>query len=346
MSGRRNVGAAALGAASAAILAGLLELVGRAARSYEGAPSLADAIAGPVGIWHAIAVEAPLRTVPSLVASLLALRLLAATRADAGALVGSASALAAAVVQGHLRVTAHPFFSSVIAATFGAAIGAAAAERQPRPRASSTLVFAWLMQTASMAAELTVPTPRGRAAIFLAASLTVVLAATHIFLERRQRRLRDDVGATISLASRTIQSLTPWHLRRHGAAELSLRWLTFGILTTLGLLVTACVAAVAAGRALGLDFATFEHEAGAASSDLAFVGAFVLAAFAVSGWLLSRAAGPRAPTEAVLGPLVVVPLAIAALPTGQVGFVVTLALGLTAVLLIAAGVVTARRINP
>ena len=181
--------------------------------------------------------------------------------------------------------------------------------------------------------------------MLLAALLTVSITGAHAFLQRKRRRLRDDVGATFSLASRTLQSLAPWELR--GAAEqISLRWLAFGMLTTLGLLMTACVGAVAAGHALGLDFATFEQEGGAASSDLAFVGSFVLAAFALAGWLLGRVAAVRATSESILGPLLLVPVMVIAMPTGRAGFLLTVAFALVAALFTAAGAVMARRTSP
>ncbi len=101
--------------------------------------------------------------------------------------------------------------------------------------------------------------------------------------------------------------------------------------------------AVVAGRALGLDFATFEHEGGASSADLAFIAAFVLAAFALAGWLLGRASAVHATSESILGPLLVVPLAVVALPTGRSGFFLTVVFGVVAALFTAAGAVMARR---
>ncbi len=343
MSARRALGAVALGAASSALFASCAELVARFARGREGARSLEDALAGSTGLWHALAVEAPLRTLAPLAATLLALRVVKAPLARLGAAVGATAALAAFAVTATLHPAAHGAFGAFVSSAFGAAIGACAAEVQNHPKAGSPLVFAWLTFTGGAAALLTAPTARGRAAVLLAAILTASVTGAHALLQRKRRRLRDDVGATISLASRTLQSIAPWRLRGGALDHVSLRWVAFGVLTTLGLLVTACAGAVVAGRALGLDFATFEQEAGASSADLAFVAAFVLAAFAVAGWLLGRASAVRATSESILGPLLVIPLAVVALPTGRSGFLLTVVFAFVAALFTAAGAVMARR---
>lgn len=336
-----------LAAASAASLLGgalalLFEAAANAARRYQGARSLEDAMSGSTGLWHAIAIEAPLRTLAPLAATVAALRVVKGPFARDGALVGALAGLTALAAEQSAHGSSHAVFEALVAATFGAALGACAAELQSNPRAGSPLLFAWFAHTGSSVTMLVAEGARARAAVLLAALLTVSITAAHAYLQRRRRRLRDDVGATFSLASRTLQSLAPWQLR--GAAEhLSLRWLAFGVLTTLGVLMAACVAAVAAGHALGLDFATFEREDGAASSDIAFVGAFVLAAFALSGWLLGRVAAVRATSESILGPLLLVPVMVIALPTGRAGFLLTVAFALVAALFTAAGAVMARR---
>ena len=342
MSGKRTFVAAGASSLAGGALALLFEAVAAHARRYEGAPSLEDATTASTGLWHALAVEAPLRTLAPLAATVAALRLVPKPIARDGALVGTLAGSSAIAAQLVSHPSAHPLFAALVAATFGASLGACAAELESNRRAGSPLLFAWFTQTSAATVLLVAESARSRAAVLLAALLTVSITAAHAYLQRRRRRLRDDVGATFSLASRTLQSLAPWQLR--GAAEhLSLRWLAFGVLTTLGVVMGACIAAVLAGHALGLDFASFEQDAGAASSDLAFVGAFVLAAFAVSGWLLGRVAAVRATSESILGPLLLVPVAVVALPTGRSGFLLTVAFALVAALFTAAGAVMARR---
>lgn len=343
--GKRTLAAAGASSVLGGALALLFEVVASYARRYQGARSLEDAMSGSTGLWHALAVEAPLRTLAPLAAAVVALRVVKAPLARDGALVGALAGVSALAAQHAAHPTAHLVFAALIAATFGASLGACAAELQSNPRAGSPLLFAWFTHTSATTVLLVTESARSRAAVLLAAVLTVSITAAHAFLQRKRRRLRDDVGATFSLASRTLQSLAPWELR--GAAEqLSLRWLAFGMLTTLGLLMTACVGAVAAGHALGLDFATFEQEGGAASSDLAFVGAFVLAAFALAGWLLGRVAAVRATSESILGPLLLVPVMVVAMPTGRAGFLLTVVFALVAALFTAAGAVMARRTSP
>jgi hypothetical protein len=343
MNARRALAATVVTATLASGVARAFLALASFARNREGALDLADALSGSTGLWHAIAVEAPLRTLAPLVGTVVGLRLLDTPRARDGAALGCLAALASFAIQSLVHPAPHAVFAALVAASFGAAIGACAAELHQHPNASSPLVFAWTAHTCAWTALLTATTARTRAAVLLTAMITLAITAAHARLQRERRRLRDDVGATFSLASRTLQSLTPWHLRGEGVHHLSLRWLAFGMLTTLGVLLLSCAIAVVAGHALGLDFATFEQDEGAASSDLAFVAAFILGAFALSGWLLGRVASVRATSESILGPLLIVPLVVVVLPTGRSEFVFTLALALIAALLTAAGAVMARR---
>jgi hypothetical protein len=340
---RRALTAVALAATLASGVARCFLALAAFARQREGAASLGDALGGSTGLWHALAVEAPLRTLAPLVAVVVALRLFESPRARDGAALGAIASLAALAVQSVVHPAPHALFAAVIAVSFGAAIGAGAAEAAVDPSAGSPLVFAWLAHSGAIAAMLTTSSARARSAVLLSALATLAVTAAHAYLQRERRRLRDDVEATLSLASRTLQSLTPWHLRGEGVRHLSLRWLAFAVFTTLGLIFFACAMAVVSGHALGLDFATFEQDEGAASSDLAFVAAFILAAFALSGWLLGRVTALRAMSESILGPLMLVPVVVVALPTGRSDFLFSVALALVAALLTAAGAVMARR---
>ncbi len=334
--------AAVLALASARLCLALAEIC----RSYEGARGLSDALSGPTAMWHAFAIEGPLRALGPLVATTLALRFLETPRARDGALFGTTAAMCAFAVQQRMHPVGHEWFLAIIVVLFGLSVGVCAASLHATPKSSGPIFLVWLAHLVGAASLLLWPTARVRAAVLLLAVAAALGTGAHALFQRERRHFRDEFGATISLASRTIQSLTPWHLRRAQGPSFSIRWLTFGFLTTLGLVVFSCSLAVAAGRGLGLDFATFDHDGGAASADLAFVGAFILAAFSLAGWILGRVALARDTSESIGGPLVLIPLVVVALPTGRSDFFLTIVFALAAALFTAAGAVMARRATP
>jgi len=88
-----------------------------------------------------------------------------------------------------------------------------------------------------------------------------------------------------------------------------LRWVLGGALVTLGLVLTLVVASVFLGRRLGVDFALADEADVRSAGPLILIGAAVLLAFPIAGYLVARASS--APT--VLEPAAATLLALAAL---------------------------------
>jgi RsiW-degrading membrane proteinase PrsW (M82 family) len=86
----------------------------------------------------------------------------------------------------------------------------------------------------------------------------------------------------------------------------ALRWIVLGAVVTVGVIVTFVVLAVLAGHRLGVDFSLVDEGAITAAQPLMLIGAGVLLAFPVAGYLVTRAS--RA--DSVLEPALATGLAI------------------------------------
>jgi len=87
---------------------------------------------------------------------------------------------------------------------------------------------------------------------------------------------------------------------------LRVRWLLFGILVNLGVLLTVLGLGVVLGNRVGIDFARAEEADLAANTALLWLGAWVLLAFPCAGWLVARASGTGYILEAVLAAATVI----------------------------------------
>ncbi len=95
------------------------------------------------------------------------------------------------------------------------------------------------------------------------------------------------------------------------------RWIGFGALVTVGVMITSVIAAVWIGHRLGVDFAAADESDVRSSAPLALLGLAVLGAFPVAGFLIARASASDSVLEPALGAalaigLVVVLLSVAA----------------------------------
>lgn len=78
---------------------------------------------------------------------------------------------------------------------------------------------------------------------------------------------------------------------------LMLHWIAFGALVTLGVTLSFLALAVYVGHRYGVDFAQVDESDLLATVPLAVLGAALLAAFPVSGYLVARASGARSVLE-------------------------------------------------
>jgi hypothetical protein len=91
--------------------------------------------------------------------------------------------------------------------------------------------------------------------------------------------------------------------------RLLVRWILVGAFTTLGLMIALLGAAVLLGRRLGVDFSLADEADVGSSGPLILLGAAVLLAFPVAGYLVAKASA----AHSVLEPALAAGLALAAL---------------------------------
>lgn len=92
---------------------------------------------------------------------------------------------------------------------------------------------------------------------------------------------------------------------------LMLRWVVLGAFVNLGLMFVLLVAAVALGHRLGVDFSAADESDMTSAGPLALLGAALLAAFPIAGYLVARASS----AVGVLEPALAAALALASIVT-------------------------------
>ena len=123
---------------------------------------------------------------------------------------------------------------------------------------------------------------------------------------------------------RILRALAPPSVRAvrealaRGDRTVTLTWIAFGALVTLGVMTAMLVGAVGVGHTVGVDFAAVDRDGSVAATTapLALLGLGALAAFPVAGFLVARASRVRTVLEpamsaalAILASLVVLGLA-------------------------------------
>ena len=91
--------------------------------------------------------------------------------------------------------------------------------------------------------------------------------------------------------------------------RLMVRWIVIGAFTTLGLMVALVAVAVLLGHRMGIDFSLAEESDVRSSAPLVLLGAAVLLAFPIAGYLVAKASA----AHGVLEPALAAGLALAAL---------------------------------
>jgi RsiW-degrading membrane proteinase PrsW (M82 family) len=100
---------------------------------------------------------------------------------------------------------------------------------------------------------------------------------------------------------------------RAGDQPLMLRWIVYGALVTLGLMLVLVALAVVLGRRMGVDFALADQTDVRAAGPLMLLGAAVLLAFPIAGYLIARASATQSLLEPMLAAALTVALLVALL---------------------------------
>jgi RsiW-degrading membrane proteinase PrsW (M82 family) len=185
---------------------------------------------------------------------------------------------------------AHLFF----ACAWGYALGRAKQQKIPGP----IFPLTWLTATLAHALYTHFVYGRGPGALIAVLPLLFAMGVVILFAARdlRQRGERPSREPDNRLSRMSFDQLShPPSLRTVrkalGRADqpIMLRWIAFGALVTLGSMVLGLGGSIAFGAWAHVDFSTVDEHEVSTIAPLAILGAGVLAAFPVSGFLVARA---------------------------------------------------------
>jgi RsiW-degrading membrane proteinase PrsW (M82 family) len=192
-----------------------------------------------------------------------------------------------------LALPAHVFF----AATWGYALGRAKQIKRP----GALFPGAWLVATASHGLYAHLVYGRGPGALVGAVPLLLAMGLVAFFAARDLRARGDRPSRTLAANRLSRVSLfyisQPPSLRTVRAAlrrtdqPIMMRWVAFGALVTIGAMIVGIGLGVACDHWFGLDLSTVDDRDFGTTLPVAFLGAGLLVAFPVSGFLIARASG-------------------------------------------------------
>jgi RsiW-degrading membrane proteinase PrsW (M82 family) len=188
-----------------------------------------------------------------------------------------------------VALPAHVFF----ACAWGYALGRAKRVKRPGP------IFpgAWILATAAHGLYAHLVYGRGPGALVGTLPLLLAMAgATYFALRDLQARGERSSRTSIMLerASSLYISGPPSlqtvrdALRREGQ-PITLRWVVFGALVTVGAMSAGLALSVAFGHWMNVDFSIIDEHDVTTTAPVALLGSGLLAAFPVSGYLIARA---------------------------------------------------------
>ncbi len=229
-----------------------------------------------------------------------------------GIVYASASALGFAMVENALTLREHAFGWIWIARTaialpahvffacsWGYALGRAKRIKRPGP----IFPLAWVAATAVHGLYVHLVFGRGPGALVGTIPLLLAMAVPTVFairdLRAREEAAMAEHGSRTSVLLERVSSLyvvsSPPSLRsvreamRREGQPITLRWIVFGALVTVGAMTVGLVLAVAFGHWAHVDFSIVDEHDVSTTAPVALLGSGILLAFPVSGYLVARA---------------------------------------------------------
>lgn len=224
-----------------------------------------------------------------------------------GLVYASSAALGFATIENALMLREHPFGWIWIARTaialpahvffacaWGYALGRAKRIKRPGP----IFPAAWLVATAMHGLYAHLVYGRGSGALVGTIPMLAAMAVATAFAIR-DLKAREDRSSRTSILLERVSSLyvvsAPPSLRqvreamRREGQPITLRWIVFGALVTVGAMTVGIALSVALGHSLHVDFSTVDEHDVTTTGPVALLGSGLLAAFPVSGYLIARA---------------------------------------------------------
>jgi RsiW-degrading membrane proteinase PrsW (M82 family) len=225
-----------------------------------------------------------------------------------GLVYASAAALGFACIENALTLRGHPLGWIWLARTavalpahvffacmWGYALGRVKTIKRPGP----LFPTAWLVATAAHGLYVHLVYGRGPGALVGTIPLQLAMAGA-TFFAARDLRARGDRSAT-SRSSMLLERVSTLYvsgppslqtvrdvLRREGQ-PITVRWIGFGALVTVGAMTAGLVLSVAFGHWAHVDFSLVDEHDVTTTAPVALLGSGLLAAFPVSGYLIAKA---------------------------------------------------------
>jgi len=211
-----------------------------------------------------------------------------------------------------VALPAHLFF----ACAWGYALGRAHLMKTP----GSLFPATWVAATAAHALYIHFVYGRGPGALLAVLPLLLAMGGV-VWVAARDLRGRESVPSRPSAARLSVPSMVgrPPSLTsvrdalRRADQPIMVRWILFGAVVTLGAMLAGLGASIAFGNWAQIDFALVDEHDVSTTAPVALLGAGILAAFPVSGFLVARASSVPTLLEPALASAVAIGATLIAL---------------------------------
>lgn len=297
------------------VLVFLLGAAGKAATSYAEARAstwtgldLTTSAAGDAGaVLFLFGFVAPLREASKVAAMWLAFRTRYFDEPLDGVVYATAAALGFAAVENALVLRAHASGGVWLARAalalpahvfFACAWGYALGRVKRSKRPGVLFPTSWLVATAAHGLYVHLVYGRGPGALVGTLPLLAAMAVAS-FYAVRDLAARAERSSRTSILLERVSSLyvgsappslsTVREAMRREGRPLTLRWVLFGALVTVGAMTLGLLASIALGHALHVDFALVDEQDVSTTGPVALLGSGLLLAFPLSGFLIAKA---------------------------------------------------------
>lgn len=277
------------------------------ASAWTGLELSAQAAGTPGSLLFLFGFAAPIREAAKVAAMWPAFRSKYFDEPLDGLLYASAAALGFATIESAITLRGHPLGWIWILRTFVAlpahvffacAWGYALGRAKRNKRPGAIFPAAWLVATAVHGLYVHLVYGRGPGALVGTIPLLLAMCVPTIFAIR-DLKARADRSSRASMLLERVSSLyvvssppslgtVREALRREGQ-PITFRWVFFGALVTIGAMTVGLVLSVAFGHWAHVDFSVVDEHDVSTTAPVALLGAGILLAFPVSGYLIARA---------------------------------------------------------
>jgi RsiW-degrading membrane proteinase PrsW (M82 family) len=286
--------------------AGTYALEGRAA-AWTGLDMNAQLAGGAGSMLFLFGFAAPIREASKVAAMWPAFRSKYFDEPLDGLVYASAAALGFATIENAITLREHVFGWVWVARTaialpahvfFACCWGYALGRAKRIKRPGAIFPGAWVVATAAHGLYVHLVYGRGPGALVGTIPLLLAMAVVMIFAVR-DLRAREDRSSRTSVLLERVSSLyvvsSPPSLRtvreamRREGQPITLRWVLFGALVTVGAMTLGIALSIAFGHWAHVDFSIVDEHDVTTIAPVALLGSGILLAFPISGYIIARA---------------------------------------------------------